>query len=241
MYLEKNALQSNTLAHQEPMNDALRSLINQQRLEVLLLGNVTRLNIADFAVAQPGYDLSPDQLTEAYRLVPLEMVPACTSKGRPTKECRVPVGVESNYNVAGGTPYLDTRLGLGLVYNGVLGAVGGAEVSPVSALTIVQLQGVNTADPKTSSRYQGSVRGGLMAGLAWHDTLVRAWEYIASNLQLPLVEIQGATKNAWVQRGKVPKERLMAHYDSVAERMSYTYDPKTKNWQKPPSDSDLAA
>ncbi len=231
MYAEKHALQSDTLACQEPMNDALKSLIDQQRLAELLLGNAACLNIADFAVVQPGYDL-PVRVAESYRLAPLIMVPACTPRGRPTRECSVPAGVESNYKVAGGTPYLDTRLGLGLVYNGILGAVGGAEVSPTRALTITQLQGVNTADPRTGSRYQGSVRGGLMAGLAWHDTLVRAWEYIAINLQLPLIEIQGASKNAWVQRGNVPKERLMAHYDSVAERMSYTYDPKTENWQK---------
>ncbi|HEX8762506.1 MAG TPA: hypothetical protein VF733_01990 [Candidatus Saccharimonadales bacterium] len=259
MYQSQNRLQAHEPLEQEPMNDELRFYLERMKKTEQLkeaLGTIGLWDIHDLAITQPGSEL-PDCMSESYRFVALEMVPASIN-GRPTSVCEIPDGIESNYKTAGGTPFLDGTYAIGLVYNDILGAVGAAKINfRATGFMITQLQGVNTGDPHTKSRYQGSVRGGLMNGLAWRDTLVRSWEYASRQIEgLTQIEIQGAANNDWKlmpssekpanqdtkaankkRQRRVPPERLVKHYDNVAERMSYVYDPETRNWRKPLFDS----
>lgn len=212
------------------MNETLRShLYEQEKTERMhkALETVSLFDVYDHAAIQPGHK-PPDQLNRDYRLVALEMVPAYVN-GKRGRACKIPEGVESNYKTAGGTPYLDTTYGIGLVYHDRLGAVSSARIAG-KGLLIVQLQGVNTADPNARSSRHGAVRSGLYSGLAWHETLVHVWEHVAREIELPYLDIQSAANNEW--KAKIPMERLIAHYDDVADRMSYLYDPETHDWRK---------
>ncbi len=208
----------------DTFDDIDSKLDKHRRLYDFFEEKVAALDLASLAVAHSSQYL-PDQFDKNHRLVPVRKVDSAA-----IIDCTMPAGIETNYERASGSPFLDTKLAIGLTYNNILGAVGGASIGLTGSLVIKQLQGVNTADPTVKSGYQGAVRAGLMSGLAWRETLVRAWEHIAYRMQLPEVQIQSAANNSY--RTRVPLKRLIQSYDAVASRMGYTHNPKTQDFHK---------
>lgn len=138
----------------------------------------------------------------------------------------IPQGVHCNYD-SKGKPYLDTRKGLGLVYDNRLIAVAAAGVSlQGDSLFIKQIQDVTGVHKNMSTKKQ-YYSTGLHNGMDWRRTLVRGWEQIATELGMPSVTIQGFTNSKW----EPVRANGYLSYDGVAVQMGYEPD-GYNNWIK---------
>lgn len=174
--------------------------------------------------------VAPPQNMADYCLVPVVALdaeqPSLIGAG---SNVAVPEGVETNYQINGGLPYLDTGLAVGLVYRDELCALAGGCITPDSELYIMQLQAVTNKAGDARLKY----KSGLHNGFYWRDTLVEAWDRIARRLQLGELRLQSAAHNAWANPEKAGYERFVRGYDEVAERMGFTLDPALNDWVRP--------
>lgn len=193
---------------------------------------VAGLSLASLAVTMPNRSLP--KTIDRYRLVALQ------SQVRFARHSATPCGYsytlpegtttpEQTGNKARDGIYLDTGLAIGLVYDGVLRAVGGAAVVGPMRVEVRQLQ---SAKPSTAEAAdsKGRFRSGLHAGFYWRDTLVNAWLNIASKVNVDTVDIQSAGNNGWLNAQR--NQQFVEGYDHVAQRLGFSLNLLTKNWQK---------
>lgn len=140
---------------------------------------------------------------------------------------------------ADGSPYLDTRAGIGLVYDRAgtkprkglpqsrhLIAIASAGVSDKD-LHIKQIQDVTGVSVEKNPRLSRQL--GLHAGFSWRKALISAWEHTGRSIGASRIVIQSHTNNKW------PEVRQNGHYayDAVAEEMGYAQSGKdSSDWIK---------
>lgn len=146
-------------------------------------------------------------------------------------------GVEFNCYGEGSKPWLDTGFAIGLVYEGTASAVASAFVTYDRTLRISQIQAI--AAPPDPSDEKSKYKSGLHGGFLWRDTLVQAWIEVAREIGVSTVEIEGAANNQWLDQKDGQDDRTELEwqqqffdgYDRVAERMGFSYNEQTRNWQ----------
>jgi hypothetical protein len=192
-------------------------------------GLVEDIDIKDVLMLQPNRNI-PKNIGN-YRLVPITSVEENIHSSKPAEiGIKLPGDVRCNFREPGGTPWLDSSLGIGLAYKDELRALAAGGLAPDGHLNIVQLQVVDfkASDPKLK------YKSGLHNGFFWRDTLVMTWMKIAEAVDVGSVEIQGAVNNRWVSDSRL--NVLMQGYDGVAERMGFALNNATNNWLAPPRD-----
>lgn len=223
----------------EPLNGQTKPKHYEGPEERALVENfssiVDRIKLADILELAPGRTKPPRSMGR-YRLVPLKIGSSRfkNSAAIGAMHAEEMPGVRFDYNGEKMSPWLDTSIAIGLVYEGTLSAVAGAHTTQDGHLRIKQIQCV--APPPDSERGIDKYSSGLHAGFLWRPTLVRAWLRIAEELDISTVEILGARNNIYSNQPGGLK-RLLAGYDRVATDMGFTKN-EAGNWELA-VDSDL--
>ncbi len=132
--------------------------------------------------------------------------------------------------------WLDSPVGLALLYKRRLNAVIGFFPSEVGTLMIYQLQGVRPTKIGAAGKPvgEGSSRG--LMPIDWQKLLVGCIEAIGQKLGYSQIGIQSGHNNEWTRPyrdGKVhlPLEEALKKYDGVAERLGFR-QAGNKNWYR---------
>jgi hypothetical protein len=124
--------------------------------------------------------------------------------------------------------YLDTPVGIALMYKGKPNAVVGIAPMGQEELRIFQIQVVKPKkneplpeDP-TKKVAVGKIAGRGLARIDWRGLLIATTCELARGLNIPAVGIQPAKDNKWVMQGKLSLKTAENTYDATAQRMGFS-------------------
>lgn len=208
-------------------------------------GMVATMSLANVAMSNAE---SPIKHLERFRLVPISATDTHPWNYSAGRTITMPSGVVCTYTLE--KPYIDAGYAIGLTYRHKstdperLAAVAAARIDPDGVLTVIQLQDVTKVskfievfqDPEAASGVglpkrtnPAYYRTGLQSGMAWRQTLVRAWEVIGEQIGVTAIAVQSNKNNRW----PAVQEAHGHGYDNVAQTMGYIFDPITRNWVRP--------
>lgn len=210
----------------EPLSDSLTS--QEQELLERADDLVSQIDLSTILVLARGRTQPPRNIDD-YKLVSLvSSRPSMRSLDHAAWSFTTSEPIDFYYGRPGIRPYLDSAVGIGLVYRDGLRAIAGAGITSSQTLRIVQLQGVDTIHREGQDKFAT----GLHSGFEWRDTLVHAWAQLASGLDIQTIEIQSAGNSAWkgLDHSKDRLKHLARGYDAVALRMGFAYNPSNENF-----------
>jgi hypothetical protein len=202
----------------------------EQRLAETIEGIVADLPLPELLALQPERDIPKSIGQYSLTLVKAKSPLIKVSAGCPGFNNMITTpGVRVRYDEVDGTPFLENKFAIGLVYRDTLAAVGGARLgNNENGFFVTQLQAVNTA-PGLKHRFAT----GLFAGFYWPDTLINTWSAAGEQLDLPNMTVQGASNNTWARGAHLMRlKRFIETYDHAAQRLGYIED-EDRNWTRP--------
>src|SRR3989344_7443453 len=189
--------------------------------------------------AREGIKLS-DQRLEHYSLTPLTTSEDYPSGREVTWFERYNHNKSEKYVV-----WLDSPVGLGLIYHEKLNAVVGISPSDIQTIMIYQLQGIKTIKTIKIGQNcvvlndeEGKIKKASSRGLMpldWEKLLVGGTSDIGQSLGYQRIGIQGGRNNYWIKtKHKIHHlslEEALKKYDGVAQRLGFEPE-KDHNWYK---------
>ena len=199
-----------------------------------IVGDIALADVVQMSRGQP----MPKHFETNYEIVPITALQTSfATLNSMRKDYTKPAHIRCDYRGPGGKITGDAGLGIGLAHRQQLEAVAVAGLAiQAQAIKVVQIQGVGPSRPDAQRRAES----GLYAGFEWRQALLRCWEKVAKELDIPKVMVQTARRNIWgLVNGSDPAVKGPAFYayDDVAKAMGYqqltTASPNTSgNWVK---------
>ncbi len=133
--------------------------------------------------------------------------------------------------------YLDSPVGVALMYKGEPNALASFSPSDEKTLFINQIQGVESYKLNELKEIQGKIHSRGLVVLDWEKLLVQLSEIIAKKFNLSQTIIQSGHNNTWTTMQnkdgtpKLPLEKALKRYDETASRLGYLQG-ENRNWYK---------